>query len=694
MCKIRTRLLVGVVILLACCTCAFALDPSLDISQYAHTAWQIRDGFVKGPISSLAQTPDGYLWLGTEFGLFHFDGVRAVPLRLLPGQHLPSEFIMGLLVSSDGTLWIATREGLASWKEGKLTQYAETSGRAVAGLVEDHTKKVRFGLFSPGEVCELLGAHVTCQGKGALGIGAWPVNEDGRGNLWVLSPTGLWRWDPRPAQSYNLPEKGVSIDSITEDNGSYILGTNVGMRRLSGAVFTNYSPPGVNWPLRVSRFLRTREGRLWLGSTGRGLLQVRDGRTDWFSQTDGLSGDRIEAMYEDGEGSLWVATEGGLDRFRDIALPAITTKQGLSSPVVWSVWAAKDGGVWLASPDGVTRFGDGRFTIYRQPRFLEKGKLPSRGLAAASASGPIVQEVTNSGLPAAPESLFQDSKGNLWVATPVGLSVFENGRFTTVPGTPPGQHYDFAEDNAGNLWVANQENGLLRIRNKKLVEQVPWSKVGIDGARDSGFRLVADTKSGGLWIAPLYGGLIRYRNGQVEARYFESDASGRNRIWFLHGDDDGTVWASTDHGLSRIKDGQTTTLGTANGLPCAMAFWTVQDDEGTFWINMPPCGLVRIAKDEMTAWLADAKRNVKFDLYDVSDGMFSAFSGYGPVVSRGWDGKLWIANLATGVSLIDPRHLPRNGLPPGQSCARLRLTCAWNMSAPGSRALGCGAISC
>ena len=78
----RKRLTQAVVVLsiwLACCSFAFALDPALDISQYAHTAWKVRDGFAKGFIYAIAQTPDGYLWLGTEFGLLRFDGVRAVP---------------------------------------------------------------------------------------------------------------------------------------------------------------------------------------------------------------------------------------------------------------------------------------------------------------------------------------------------------------------------------------------------------------------------------------------------------------------------------------------------------------------------------------------------------------------------------------------------------------------------------------
>jgi ligand-binding sensor domain-containing protein len=122
-------MLIAVGMLLACCPCAFALDPSLDISQYAHTAWKIREGFTKGTITTIAQTPDGYLWLGTEFGLLRFDGVRTVPWQPPPDQHIPSSTILRLLVARDGALWIGTSNGLASWKGGKLTQYAELAGQ-------------------------------------------------------------------------------------------------------------------------------------------------------------------------------------------------------------------------------------------------------------------------------------------------------------------------------------------------------------------------------------------------------------------------------------------------------------------------------------------------------------------------------------------------------------------------------------
>src|SRR5262249_25538327 len=123
--------------LLASCPHALALDPALDVSQYAHTSWKVRDGFTKGTIYAIAQTPDGYLWLGTEFGLVRFDGVRAAPWQPPAGQRLPSTDISRLLVARDGTLWIGTVKGLASWRDGKLSPYPGLAGMAVLALIED-----------------------------------------------------------------------------------------------------------------------------------------------------------------------------------------------------------------------------------------------------------------------------------------------------------------------------------------------------------------------------------------------------------------------------------------------------------------------------------------------------------------------------------------------------------------------------
>src|SRR5919205_3465803 len=95
----RSLLIVFAGVLLAWCPETFALNPKLDVSQYAHTSWNMRDGFPKGMISAIAQTPDGYLWLGTESGLFRFDGIKNSLWRPPANQELPSNFIFSLLVA-------------------------------------------------------------------------------------------------------------------------------------------------------------------------------------------------------------------------------------------------------------------------------------------------------------------------------------------------------------------------------------------------------------------------------------------------------------------------------------------------------------------------------------------------------------------------------------------------------------------
>src|SRR4029077_8857104 len=97
-----THAILSLAILAPFCVRAFALDPTLDVSQYAHTAWKVRDGFAKGEINAIAQTPDGYLWLGTESGLLRFDGVRAVPWQPPAREQLPSNLVSSLLVAHDG----------------------------------------------------------------------------------------------------------------------------------------------------------------------------------------------------------------------------------------------------------------------------------------------------------------------------------------------------------------------------------------------------------------------------------------------------------------------------------------------------------------------------------------------------------------------------------------------------------------
>jgi hypothetical protein len=152
---------------------ALALDPSLDVSQYAHTSWTVRDGFSLGNVYAMAQTPDGYLWLGSEFGLFRFDGIHAVPWQPPAGQQLPDKNINALLVTRDGTLWIGTFAGLVTLSGGKLSGPPAMSDHFVASLFEDSNGTVWVGSLGErsGRLCAIRSGSAQCYGEdGALGF--------------------------------------------------------------------------------------------------------------------------------------------------------------------------------------------------------------------------------------------------------------------------------------------------------------------------------------------------------------------------------------------------------------------------------------------------------------------------------------------------------------------------------------------
>ncbi len=620
-----------------------ALDPSLEVSQYAHTSWTARDGYSLGAVFAMAQTPDGYLWLGAEFGLFRFDGVRFMPWQPPAGQQLPDK-PYSLLVTRDGTLWIGTFAGLASWSGGKLTLYPELNGLFVTSLLEDREGTVWAGILAnQGRLCAIRNGQAQCYGEdGAFGTSVWSLGEDISGALWVGAEPGVWRWKPGPPRLYATP--GMRMGDMSKaDDGRLLVGmSGAGLRQLVGDKIETYPIRSATNPNALlpdhdvdsNKLLRDRDGGLWIGTHERGLIHVHHGRTDVFKKSDGLSGDISCSLFEDREGNIWFASSGGLDRFRELPIITISAKEGLSSDATKSVLAATDGSIWVATHDGLTRWKDGQFTVFRK------------------ASGLPDDET---------QSLYQDYRGRIWVFTKRGLAYFEGGRFVAVSGVPSEEVYFIAGDEAGNLWLSGNK-GLSHLLEGRLVEHFPWSALG---RRQQATAIVPD--QGGVWLAFWQdGGVLYFKDGQVRASYTAADGLGKGHVPGLRLDADGALWAATEEGgLSRIKDGRISTLTSRNGLPCDTIHWTKEDDDRSLWLYTA-CGLVRIARAELDAWVADPQRRIETTVWDAADGVRLhpvSPATFRPAVAKSADGKLWFLS-GEGVHVVDPRHLPVNQLPP------------------------------
>ena len=515
--------------LLLLCPSALALDHSLDVSQYAHTAWQFREGFTQGDIKTIGQTPDGYIWLGTGFGLFRFDGVRVEHWQPpLNGEQLPSNFVVHLRVTRDGTLWIGTMNGLVSWKNGRLTRYPDLAGLIIASILEDHNGTVWVGgsysvMSSPGKLCAIVGTTVDCHGlDGALGHGVSGLYEDSHDVLWVVARDGVWRWRPGPPRFYHVPFGTFWVQDLVEaGDGSLLIPLPGRLARFGdGKLETQLPYPAQARNVEGVHLLRDRDGGIWIGTAGSGVVHLHEGRADVFSQADGLSGDQVTSLFEDREGDVWVATEGGFDRFRNYAVVTYAQHEGLGTTPGWgSLVTGGDGSIWMGTSDGLRMWNHGEVTIYgRSDDHNSKAKTIWSSVRYV-ASGGLRDHVF--------VSVFADNAGQILVSTPYAFGHMENGRFVSIRGVPGGTVSSVAQDTQGNLWIANEDQGLLRSSKDGTVQRISWASIG---HKDGAQSLAADRSTGGLWLGFDGGGVAYFSDGQIKETYGPAEGLGSGRV--------------------------------------------------------------------------------------------------------------------------------------------------------------------
>jgi ligand-binding sensor domain-containing protein len=402
-----------------CCSTAlpWALDPGRRISQYAHTAWRVQDGSINIG-SSMTQTTDGYLWLGTPEGLLRFDGIKFVPFSI-PGFDLAKLTYTYLLGARDGSLWIGTRVGLGRMKDGEFRWYSNPAQRSgISVILEDHEGTIwvtRYRVPSDeGPLCRVEGSGLHCYGKAdgipvRYGLG---LTKDSFGNFWFGSSV-LCRWQQGSVSTYlngiaKRHDAGDGVSDVVSGPSESIwaavdgVGADLGVRYYSNGKWVPYVVPGFDGTKVNSHALFVdRDNSLWIGTENDGLYRVHGRVADHFGITDGLSGNSVGLFYEDHEGDLWVVTEGGLDMFRSTPVVTYSMHEGLSSAELLSVLALRDGSVWIGHKRGVDILKGNRFSLL------------------SAASGLPGRDVT---------ALFQDHRGVVWLGIDGRLMSYDQGR--------------------------------------------------------------------------------------------------------------------------------------------------------------------------------------------------------------------------------------------------------------------------
>ena len=300
------------------------------------------------------------------------------------------------------------------------------------------------------------------------------------------------------------------------------------------------------------------------------------------------------------------------------------------------MFASKDGSVWVGTGAGLNRVRNRSVTVYSS-----RDGLPSNGIQA----------------------ILEDHSGGLWVGTNAGLAYSRNSRFHPVD-LPNGAKIRSlaagAEEPEGILWFSDAEHGLIQLRDGRIERLLPWSLF----ENKQAYALLGDPKGQGLWLGFRQGGIAYYTAGKITRRYGASDGLAPGTITDLHLDKAGTLWIAAEGGLSRLRDGQILTLTSANGLGCDRVHTLIEDDDEALWLNTA-CGLIRIAREDLSAWLGNPRGQVKIKLFGPAEGMRvrTALGGYSRRSAKSADGRLWFPVL-DAVAIVDPRHLPENRLAP------------------------------
>jgi len=622
---------------------AFALDPSRTLTQYGHTAWRIQDGYFLSSPRAIAQTKDGQLWIGGEGGLLRFDGVQFSPWKAPDGQPLPDVRIISLLGASDGSLWIGTMSGLARSKDGQLVTYTKLG--TFLAIAEDSHGTIWAGHIRDinlPPLCRFQGNDFKCFAVSDRPLPGVPVvtalTVDQLGDLWVGIPGGVCRLHEAPAECHMIPSPspgmeglGVGALAIDSDNVVWLDGGISGIWQLkSGRWKHNAEFPQLK--LQLSAALLDGKGGLWLGDVNHGIFRHFHGRVENFTRADGLSGDTIIRIFQDREGSVWVATSSGLDRFRDVKVATVTQREGLPVGPLGSIAYSRDGSLWIGGQFKLARLRMGEVVSFEEVRGLPKKT-----------------ELGNT---------FEDSRGRLWFGVRSAVMWLEDGHVHQVPGLKPSPTgftvRATAEDADGTILVGTTDPqlALVRIGNGRVLERFTMQQFGQQVSAMTG------NPAGGVWVSRArLAGLVLARGGKFEtvAKDFPSNA----RNMFV--DSDG-VWGFTAWGASLFRNGSANILSKNNGLPCNPSMGGLKDDSGDLWLK-GACGMMRISSSELALWIKDPTRQVQFRFFDAFDGVQAGSTVFASTAKTS-DGRLWFALEQGGIQVVDPKHLEDNFIPP------------------------------
>ena len=649
----------------------------------------VQEGLSQTSVFDVFQDSHGFIWLATEDGLNRYDGYTFRVYRHddQDPESLPADQVWKVLEDRDGDIWVATEGGgIARWSRERdaFTAYENEVGNnrsiasnAARALVIDADGLIWIGFLDAGldrldpvtgDVLHLRTSPDAPQGLPSNDVRALALDHEG--NVLVGTAEGLVRVVPSTLQStlVDLPTSTVKSVLALPD-GRLLVGTEA-----AGLFVIEKSPGRVRHfehsddfeslaSNEVLAILQRPDGTIWVGtSNGLDRFDVDQGRFEHYTHDSAVPGslpdDYVMALLEDRGGVMWVGTRSGGAAKWDPATwrfgytpVAPEGEPGLSYPLVTSFAREASGVLWVGTfGGGLNRFGPNGEVVH----------YTATGRPGALSGNRVM-------------SLLLDSRGRLWVAT------YRAGLNRLDPGATAFVHYPHSDDErsvssdrimslhedlSGRVWVGTYTGGLNRyVSESDDFVRYPLSLVGPN------VTALADSASGGLWVGTEGDGLLHLlTGGQVESYVHDSSAVTslpNDTVTALYVDPSGLLWVGMlGGGLARLDPGDArsgfTRFDAAHGLMNDTVYGIETDDEGALWLSTNN-GLFRLDPSQQ-----------RFEAFGPEHGLqgpeFNVGAHY-----RDDAGRLYFGGTE-GFNVFDPAEIkPRDFVPPVVLTSFLKL---------------------
>jgi signal transduction histidine kinase/ligand-binding sensor domain-containing protein len=629
------RLLVASAIVSVSTNAAYGLDPARALSQFVREEWGVERGFVGGVVRAIAETPDGYLWLGTDQGLVRFDGTT---FTLVPESDVSASgaAVLDLAVDGNGDLWIRRRNPTVE----RLSKGRFENALSSLSPIEEFVMAIGRGRNGTVLYAGRFHGIGRFAGKRFESKASWSAEDPVRtmveapdGRVWLgTEGSGLFSVvDGRVTRGPDdLARDTIEALSPAADQSLWIA-TLQGVRRWNGRGATTEGVPAVLRRLHALRMLRDRDANVWLG-TIEGLVRVGPDGVVAFDREAARSGamtaGAVTALFEDREGSLWIGGATGIARLRQGAFTAYARAEGLPADHVGPVHVDAEGRTWFAPVQG---------GLY----WLQHGR---------------VERVTAAGLDR--DVIYAIAGG------------------------------------AGDVWVGRKQGGLTRLRVAGGTVQAA-TFTNRDGLAPGRIVAVYRSRDGAIWVGTLGAGAsVRRSNGAGFSTYTAANGPASNIVSSIAETGDGTVWFATPQGLSAFAGGRWRTYGVAEGLPSGAVNCVLGSRaDASLWVGTA-AGLVRIVAGRVVAnplpnvlrnqifglaeddkgslWVATSNRLLQVALdrlrrgqlgeedvreFEKADGLRSAEGTRRErSLIHGPDGRIWLSTTQ-GLAVVDPGRL-------------------------------------